>query len=81
MGSKRFGGILFIAHPLDHHPPHVHAYVGSARLVFELTIDGRVILAKRSNTGRATRAEIRNALEIAAEHFVALVELWENAHA
>lgn len=81
MGSRRFGGILFIAHPRDHDPPHVHAYVGSARLILELTIDGRVVLGERSRTGRATRSDIRRALEIAAENFAALLDLWENAHA
>ncbi len=66
---------------LDHNPSHLHAYVGSTRLVIELTIDHRVILARRANAARgATKSEIRKVLETAAAHFADLMKLWEKAH-
>ena len=81
MGSKRFGGALFVAHPLDHNPPHLHVFIGDAQIIIELTIDGRVVLSQRANAVRgATASEVRRVLAIGGEHFDGLRQLWEDAH-
>ncbi len=42
MGAVRFAGIVFIARPLDHVPPHVHAITSSGEVVIELLGNGWV---------------------------------------
>ena len=81
MGSKRFGGVLFVTKMGDHDPRHFHAFVGGGEVVIELTSDRRVILSERDDAVRgATASEVRKALNRATRHFDELAELWEKAH-
>lgn len=81
MGSKRFGGVLFVTRMGDHDPRHFHAFVGSGEVVIELASDRRVILSKRDDAVRgATASEVRKVVNLATAHFDELAELWEQAH-
>ena len=81
MGSKRFGGVLFVTRRGDHDPRHFHAYIGGGEVVIELTSDREAVLANRTRSVRgAGMADVRKALRTATEHFDALVALWEDTH-
>ena len=81
MGSKKFGGVLFVTKAGDHAPRHFHAFAGDGEIVVELTQDRRVVLARRDDAVRgATASEVRKALRLAAEHFDELAGLWERFH-
>ncbi len=81
MGSKRFGGVLFVTRRGDHDPRHFHAFVGDGEVSIELTSDRDAVLADRTRSVRsASMADVRKALKIATEHFDALVALWEETH-
>jgi hypothetical protein len=65
--------------PGDHEPRHVHARHGSANapeVVFRLTTDGSLTLHEADR--ERTRAQVREAEELVAEHFKKLEELWES---
>ena len=73
MGSKRFGGVLFVTKAGDHDPRHFHAFVGGGEVIVELTSDRRVILAERDDAVRsATASDVRKALSRAAQHLTPL---------
>lgn len=83
MGSLSFGGIRFAVYSNDHLPRHVHGFLGGTEAIVDLLDDGRVDLADRVDSIRpanARRADVRKILNIAAEHFEDLVELWERIH-
>lgn len=81
MGSKRFGGVLFVTRIGDHDPRHFHAFVGDGEVIIVLTSDRRVALYDRADAVRAANAsEVRKVLRTAAEHFDALADLWEKTH-
>jgi hypothetical protein len=83
MGSLSFAGVLFIAYPNDHPPRHVHGFTGDAEVIVDLLADGNVAQADRKDAIRppnAKRSDVKKILKSAAEHFEALVELWENHH-
>lgn len=81
MGSKRFGGVLFVTRMGDHDPRHFHAFVGNGEVIVELTSDRRVILSERDDAVcGATSSEVRKVISRATEHFDESSELWEKAH-
>lgn len=81
MGSKRFGGVLFIAHPDDHDPRHLHAFVGDGRVIIVLTPGNRVIVPNRRDAVKnAKPAEVRRVVNLAVRRFDELVQLWEKMH-
>lgn len=83
VASLSFGGVLFIAYPQDHEPRHVHGFAGEAEVIVDLTLDGEVSIADRPDAirpGNAKRRDVRKILNTAAEHFNALVTLWERMH-
>jgi hypothetical protein len=64
--------------PRDHYPMHVHARQGSGNaptVVIELNPDG--VPSLRRSRHDLSRADTQQVLEIVAEHFAELVELWE----
>jgi hypothetical protein len=61
----------------------VHSFFGETEVVIDLLVDGNVDLASRVDAIRpanARRADVRRVLNVAAEHFEALVALWESIH-
>jgi hypothetical protein len=83
MGSMRLEGVRFCVYSNDHHPRHVHALIGRTRVIIELTPDGEIRIAKRTNPIRprnAKKSDVSKALALAAEHFEGLIELWEKVH-
>lgn len=81
MGSKRFGGVLFVTRRGDHDPRHIHAFVGDGEIIIELTSEHEAVLADRTRSVRgATMSDVRKALKMATKHFDALVTLWEETH-
>ena len=86
MGSLRFDGVRFVAYPQDHDPRHVHGFYAETEVIVELREGpGReVALAARNDAirpGNARRRDVKHILQVAAEHFDELVELWREAHA
>ncbi|HUY94186.1 MAG TPA: DUF4160 domain-containing protein [Terracidiphilus sp.] len=85
VGSVRFDGVRFVAYPQDHEPIHLHGFYAETEVIFDLRIaTGEVALAHRSDAirpGAAKRSDVKHVLNVAAAHFVLLVELWEQAHA
>ena len=86
MGSLRFDGVRFVAYPEDHAPVHVHGFYAETEAIVELRIAGakEVSLANRKDAvrpGNSSRQDVKHILEVAAEHFDRLQELWEDAHA
>ena len=86
MGSVRFDGVRFVAYPEDHDPGHVHGFYAEVEVIVDLIegADGGVALADRRDAvrpGNASRSDVKHILQVAAEHFDALVLLWEDAHA
>ncbi|MCL5258681.1 MAG: DUF4160 domain-containing protein [Firmicutes bacterium] len=81
MGSKRFGGVLYVAHPDDHDPRHLHAFVGDGRVIIALTLDNRVIVPGRHDAVKnAKPGEVRKVVKLAVQHFDELLRLWEQMH-
>ena len=84
MGSIRFEGVLFSVYSDDHAPPHVHARYAEVRVVIDLLlVENAVALSKRHKSVtpiRGSRADVSYILELAAEHYDALVHLWETIH-
>jgi hypothetical protein len=63
MGAIRVSGIRFFARPLDHTPPHVHAFTGSGEVIIEILGDGKVRVDLREDAVRgATRSDVKKAL-------------------
>jgi hypothetical protein len=86
VGSLRFDGVRFVAYPQDHKPSHVHGFYAEAEVIVELREgSGReVVLAARNDAirpGGARRSDVKHVLQVAAEHFDELVQLWREAHA
>jgi hypothetical protein len=76
--------VLFVVYPQDHEPRHVHGFAGETEVIVDLGSDGNVALADRADRirpGNAKRSDVRKILTTAAEHFDALVLLWERMHA
>lgn len=83
MASVRLSGVLFVAYPQDHVPRHVHGFFEEAEVIVDLRSGNTVALAERADAirpGNAKRNSVRRVLQIAAEHFDELVELWEKMH-
>ena len=83
MGSRKFGGVLFIAYPNDHPPRHVHGFSGETEAILDLRLDGDIALADRNDCIRpanAKRSDVKKILKTAALQFEELVALWEAAH-
>ena len=81
MGAVRFAGIVFIARPLDHTPPHVHAITGSGEVIIELLGNGSVRLDLRKDAVRGAKtSDVRRVLKAANSIHARLVKLWEDAH-
>ena len=83
MGSRRFGGVLFIAYPQDHEPRHIHAFSGELEIICDLRLNGQVALALRKDAlrpGNAKRSDVRKVLKIATENREELLKLWEAMH-
>lgn len=75
------GEVRFRVYPQDHHPRHVHGFIGSGEAIIDLKADGTVDLAKRDdNNCGLTRSEIRKVLDAAVQAFNALADLWERMH-
>ncbi len=52
-------------------------------MILDLRDDGEVALADRADAirpGNAKRSDVKKALELAAEYFEELVEMWEVMH-
>jgi hypothetical protein len=58
----------------DHGPPHVHVFKAGVEAVIEL-----LPLAIRDNY-RMSRAELRGAVDLVAEHHEVLVQAWRQMH-
>jgi hypothetical protein len=81
MGTIRVAGIRFFARPLDHDPPHVHAFTGSGEVIVELLGNGRVRLSDRDDAVRgATLSDVKKSLKAAAAAHSMLFDLWKKAH-
>ena len=84
MGSLRFEGVRFSVYSDDHAPPHIHASYAEVVVVIDLLIAQRAVaLSKRRNAVtplNGSRADVNYILELAANHFDALVHLWETIH-
>lgn len=81
MSGLRVGEVRFRVYPQDHHPRHVHGFIGSGEAIIDLKADGTVDLAKRDdNNCGLTRSEIRKVLDAAVQAFNALADLWERIH-
>lgn len=84
MASRRIGSVRFVAYPQDHEPRHVHGFTAEVEVIVDLRYDGTVALASREDAIRpanAKRSDIRRILNIAAQHFEKLAELWGRMHA
>ncbi len=83
MGSLRFEGILFAAYPMDHDPPHVHAYYAEVQVIVELLPNGEVEIAKRRDAVRPRehkQSDVQRVLRCAKAHLAELMKAWEEAH-
>ena len=81
VGSVTFGGVRFQVYPMDHEPPHVHAFVGDGWVIVDLGSDGRAVIAHRGRAIVNAKAnEVLKAVSLAMEHFDDLVRLWEIMH-
>ena len=82
VASRRFHGISFRAYSNDHSPRHVHAVFRGVEVIIELREDGSVALAdrRRASSRNAKASDIKQAMRTAAQHFEALVKLWEEVH-
>ncbi len=84
MGSLRFEGVRFSVYSDDHPPPHVHARYAEVQIVIDLLLaDKALALSQRRNSVtpiNGSRADVNYILELAAEHYEALVRLWEMIH-
>ncbi len=83
MASVRLSKVLFVAYPQDHAPRHVHGFLQETEVIVDLRGNNSVALADRSDAvrpGNAKRSSVRHVLQMAAEHYDELVELWERMH-
>ncbi len=83
MSSMTFECVRFCVYSNDHSPRHVHALIGSTRVVIDLLATGDVRIAERRGAvspPNAKRSDVRKMLELAAVHFEELEELWEGIH-
>lgn len=81
MTTLRVGEVRFRIYPQDHHPRHVHAFIGLAEVIVNLRADGSVALACRPDAVcEATRSDVRRVLSAAAEAFDELAAAWEAMH-
>jgi hypothetical protein len=83
VGSLKFDGVLFVAYSNDHQPRHVHGFVGETEVIVDLHLDGNIAISIRTDAIRpsnAKRSEVKRILNVAAQHFDDLVELWEGIH-
>lgn len=83
MSTVRVGEITFKIYPQDHHPRHVHAFVGSGEVIIDLHEDGTVRFANRAGgpiRGHITRSETRKVLVAAASAFDRLAQAWDKMH-
>jgi len=77
------GGVRFKLYPEDHLPRHAHGLYAGTEVIVDLAADGTVRLADRVDAiqpGNAKRSDVRRVLQMAAEHFDALVDAWEAMH-
>jgi hypothetical protein len=85
VGSVRFEGVRFVAYPQDHEPVHVHGFYAETEVIVDLREAAReVALAERNDAvrpGNASRSDVKHILQVAANHFDVLMELWKDAHA
>ncbi|MGB9235567.1 MAG: DUF4160 domain-containing protein [Terriglobales bacterium] len=82
-GFAKFGGVRFVVYSNDHPPRHVHGFAGEMQVIVDLRTDGTVGLADRDDAIRpanAKRSDVRKILQVAADHFEELAELWEAIH-
>jgi NTP pyrophosphatase (non-canonical NTP hydrolase) len=83
VGSVRFEGVRFFAYPQDHEPAHVHGFYAEVEVILELREAVReVALADRNDAirpGNASRSDVKHILQVAADHFDALIQLWREA--
>jgi hypothetical protein len=83
VGSRKFGGVLFVAFSNDHAPRHIHGFAAEAEVIVNLGMDGSVAIAKRNDAIRpanAKRSIVKRILAVAALHFEELAALWEGIH-
>lgn len=84
MGSKKFAGVSFIAYPMDHQPPHIHAAYADIEIIIDLLFEERAVrLSRRRDSVEPTNAkqsDVKHILRIATANFDSLVSLWEEAH-
>ena len=83
MPSRRFGSVRFVAYPQDHLPRHVHGFTGETEVIVDLLENRSVSLADRKDgikPANTKRNDVKLVLRKAAEHFDALVALWEEMH-
>jgi hypothetical protein len=83
VGSLKFDGVLFIVYSNDHSPRHVHGFASETEAIVDLRLDGTLALSMRNDDIRhkdAKRSDVRKILNVAAQHFEELAELWEEIH-
>lgn len=83
MGSLRLDGIQFVLYSNDHMPRHVHGFIDGTEVIVDLRADSNVALAFRKDAIRpanAKKADVRKVLNVAAQHFEVLENLWEKIH-
>jgi hypothetical protein len=84
VGSVRFDRVRFVAYPQDHEPFHVHGFYAEVEVIVELREAAReVALAKRIDAirpGKASRSDVKHILQVAANRFDELIQLWREAH-
>jgi hypothetical protein len=83
VSSVRYQGVIFQLFPSDHEPRHAHGLYAGMQVIVELRPDRTVALARRPDAitpSGAKRSDVRKVLNVAAEHFDELVELWERMH-
>jgi hypothetical protein len=73
--------VLFVVHPADHGPPHVHSFIADGEVILDLTSDGGVMIADRPDAvRRANRSDVRKVVRIASLNVDDLRALWEMMH-
>jgi Domain of unknown function (DUF4160) len=75
--------VRFTVHSNDHLPCHIHGAIGGTLVIVDILPSGDVQLARRTKAIRpknAKKSDIRQVLNIAAEHSKELRTLWEKVH-
>ena len=83
MGSLRFEGVRFSIYSDDHSPPHVHCFYADQVVIVDLLRNRTVALARRKGATTARnvkRSDVNYILDLAAEHFDALLSMWDSIH-